>query len=103
MVTVLISLHNGNHTQHLRDQLATGDAMSLNRITKEMVGNVARMISEKPPSGFLKMCCRDMLLLHTVCALIFMGFIFRRFSIFADFAFLNSRMLAIFSCVSIDV
>ena len=37
----------------------------------------------------------------SVCALIFVGFIFCRFSIFADFAFLNSQMLAIVLCVSI--
>ena len=31
--------------------------------------------------------------LHTVCALIFVGFIFRGFAIFAFFTFLNSRLL----------
>ena len=40
---------------------------------------------------------------YTVCALIFAGFIFRGFSIFVDFKFLNSQMLAIVPCVSIDV
>ena len=39
----------------------------------------------------------------TVCALIFVGFIFHRFSVFVDFVFLNLRMLAIVSCVSIVV
>ena len=33
----------------------------------------------------------------------FCGFTFRGFSIFVDFAFLNSGMLAIVPCVSIDV
>ena len=46
--------------------------------------------------------------LHTYkCAYIlyaiFTGFIFRGFSIFADFALLNSQMLAIVPCISIDV
>ena len=40
---------------------------------------------------------------YTVCILIFSGFIFHRFSIFEDFAFLNPQMLAIVPCVSIDV
>ena len=40
---------------------------------------------------------------HTTCALIFAGFILHRFSIFVDFKFLNSRMLAIILCISIDV
>ena len=39
-------------------------------------------------------------LVHTVCALIFAGLIF---PIYMDFAFLNSQMLAIVLCVSIDV
>ena len=33
------------------------------------------------------------MLYHTVCALIFTGFIFRRFAIFTFFMFLNSRLL----------
>ena len=33
---------------------------------------------------------------------IFTGFIFHGFSIFADFALLNSQMLAIVPCISID-
>ena len=40
---------------------------------------------------------------YTVCALNSAGFIFRRFSIFADFTFLNSWLLAIVPCVFIDV
>ena len=38
-----------------------------------------------------------------MCALIFMGFIFRRFSIFTGFAFSNSQLLAIVACVFIDI
>ena len=38
-----------------------------------------------------------------VCALIFAEYIFHKFSIFTDFAFLNSWMLAIVPCISIDV
>ena len=37
-----------------------------------------------------------------VCALIFMGFIFCRFCIFADFAFLNLQLLTIVPYVSIN-
>ena len=40
---------------------------------------------------------------HTKCASIFAGFIFRGYSIIADFALLNLWMLAIVPCVSIDV
>ena len=38
-----------------------------------------------------------------LCALIFTGFILCRFFMIADFTFLNSQMLAIVPCVSIDV
>ena len=38
----------------------------------------------------------------TVCTLSFVGFIFRGFFIFADFTFLDSWMVAIVPCVSID-
>ena len=40
---------------------------------------------------------------HTICTLIFAGFIFCRFSIFTDFAFLNLQTLAIVLYVCIDV
>ena len=42
-------------------------------------------------------------MVHTICALIFVGVIFCRFSIFTNFAFLNLQMLAIVLYVSIDV
>ena len=35
--------------------------------------------------------------------LLFAGFIFHGFSIFADFTLLNSQMLVIVPCISIDV
>ena len=41
--------------------------------------------------------------MYTTCALIFAGFMFHIISVFVDFVFLNSLMLAIVPCVSIDI